>query len=294
MKKLLLILCAIVILLSGCNSDKTDIVTKSEQDLEGVYIPEEHIEDVQLTNSDDSWKYEVAQKLYEEFCYFYKHMEEDDFIHDIANMYVYNKANNRTGFNRTMAADRACGLLTAYKDYISSEKLDYIKQKTAEINERIDTITMTNFGYSKSGLHFISINYVGTRNTLAQEDMCNKIRGIESECDFLGDFFYSSKLGLIDLYVEDLSPDKGVVSFEFNVTGDRMSKNDDEYKQVFSTGLDGEGVLIKYNRDIVREKKTVFDNQSWNLFAMDGWDFNWFKIMLEDETVVLTYKAPSH
>ena len=41
MKKLLLILCAIVILLSGCNSDKTDIVTKSEQDLVGVYIPKE-------------------------------------------------------------------------------------------------------------------------------------------------------------------------------------------------------------------------------------------------------------
>ena len=41
MKRILLVLCVIIIALSGCNSDKTDMVTRSEQDLVGVYIPKE-------------------------------------------------------------------------------------------------------------------------------------------------------------------------------------------------------------------------------------------------------------
>lgn len=267
MKRILLALCAIVILLSGCNSDKTDMVTKSEQDLVGVYIPEEHIRDVQLTNSDDSWKYEVAQKLYEEFCYFYERrntdMTNDKYYIHYGEPLPYHSYVN---YYRVMAADRANGVYT-FKDYLSKDKVDYVLSKCDEINEKLSGFVRLFFGYTDSGLHYLGIIYDFTTNSYYCRPMCDKVRGDTNESEFLNEIYSSSLFRVYDIFTEDLTGKRSTINMDVEFI------NMSDYKPVVVENYydlldEGNLVLKKYGRKLVAEGTNEFKNKSWNLYAV--------------------------
>ena len=119
------ILCVLlcIILLCSCQSINT-------VDNENERIQEETVvEKTMITPSDDSWKYEVAERLYEEFCYFYKHkdddMSNDEYYIPYGEPVQYHSYVN---YNLVMAADRAAGV-GVYKDYLTDDKVEYVLRK---------------------------------------------------------------------------------------------------------------------------------------------------------------------
>ena len=269
MKRILLALCAIVILLSGCNSDKTDMVTKSEQDLVGAYIPEEYIEDLKLRNADDSWKYEVAERLYEEMCYFYDNMEEHEIIEMAKKSRKYVNR-NEVSYNCVMAVDRGCGIGQVYYKYLSEEKVNDVLDKLYNL-EYVDYFSGVSFGYMENGMHFIAIYPKNWEYGTVSDDAKNKIRNLTDEMNFLYEFSDNSEYFMADVYAEDLSGQKEDLTMNLKfVARDEPFILDMQKVDILSEGTD---VIEKYNRSYISTNESV-KAETWNLFAFEKEDMD--------------------
>lgn len=276
MKKVLLIICITALLLTGCKDDKP-LYTIIE-DWEYVSTPK--ITKVkparvfqEVSNDDETWKYDVAERLYNEFCYFYANigdrLENDTYYREYEIDWDYRGTGIPvfyTGYNRLMAADRAKGVI-AYRDYLDSAQLDYVLSKKDEINGDIGWFDWVYSGYTKSGLHFIALSYNYTRNAYYCRPACNKIRGDLKESEFFGELFGCKEGPLgIDLYVEDLSQRRDEIEVYPVFMDSGESKSNKEIEVVHDFSPDVLEVLERYGRQPIAKDETKLKNKSWNLY----------------------------
>ena len=273
MKKVLLIIC-IVMMLSGCGAEnlphKVIDYTFSKPRIQKV-LPTHVFEEV--PDDDDSWKYDVAERLYNEFCYFYANigdrMENDTYYREYKINWDYKGTGIPrfyTDYNALMAADRAKGVI-AYRDYLDKSKVDYVLSKKDEINQHISWFEWVYSGYTKSGLHFVALAYNYTSNAYYCEPACNKIRGDVKESEFLTELHYckNGPLG-VDLYVEDLSQRRDEIEVYPVFMDSGESKNNKDIEVVHDYTPDVLEVLKQYGRQPMANDTTKLKNKSWNLY----------------------------
>ena len=292
MKRILLALCAIVILLSGCNSDQTDMVTKSEQDLVGAYIPEEYIEDLKRRNADDSWKYEVADRLLNEFCYFYDNMEEKEYIEELATKMLINSED--LSYNCIMALDRLVGISRVYYKYLSDEKMKIFNERFWAM-EYASRFSDVRFAYTDNGLHYIAI-YDGEEvpdYSNVQDKAINQLRGLDDEAVFLKESYQNSDYIFMDIFVEDLF-DKNREYIPIDVSID----DEPRYRHVGKVTEKCQQFLNNYNRNFLKQGDLAKSND-WNLVLFRcikiPYNYeNFIEIVSDYDKVKLTYFGPFH
>ncbi|MBU5451502.1 hypothetical protein [Acetivibrio sp. MSJd-27] len=269
----------IMLFISGCNVKK---ISNDEQKL---------VNDRQNTvvnNSEDcSWKNDVAQKLFIEFCEFYQNMSEDDFVNleDKNNRVTYNQQNGRIAYNRIMAADRATALLGVYKNYLSKEDLMFVESKKDEINNGMFANSRIHFGYTFSGLHIIALCEGLTNNSLMYEGACDKIRNLKDESSFF-DEMHNQGYFICDLFVEDLSNTrKDIGNLDVNLYWKNGSADPIERLKILDFSEEDLNILKKYNRVIAKENE-LYENKSWHLLASQKY-FDLVKVKVDNEEVEL-------
>lgn len=256
-----------MMMLSGCGAQSPAPAGLREV-VDEIFVEPTYNEAEKPTDEDDSWKYEVAERLYNEFCYFYDHKDDNIFTDNYYNRYrnfILSPYHKFYSYNLAMAADRANGILT-YKDYLSDEKYEHVMKKSKELYEEFGNGGMVYFGYSKSGLHYISLSYNGTNVTTYARPLCDKLRKDDDESEFLYEMCIDGNLLIHDFYVEDLRNKKDVIDVDI-----RFSTVDGYKKGVinkqYHISPEANAVLGKYNRSLVERGVTKLKNKSWNLYA---------------------------
>lgn len=251
----------ICILLCGCGHQKVDVINTMK--------PYEHIEDVQLTNSDDSWKYEVAERLYEEMCYFYDNMEEHEIIEMAKKSRKYVNR-NEVSYNCVMAVDRGCGIGQVYYKYLSEEKVNDVLDKLYNL-EYVDYFSGVSFGYMENGMHFIAVYPKNWEYGTVSDEAKNMIRNSSEEMNFLYEFSDNSEYFMADVYAEDLSGQKEDLTMNLKfVARDEPFILDMQKVDILSEGTD---VIEKYNRSYISTNESV-KPETWNLFAFEKEDMD--------------------
>lgn len=238
----------------------------------------------------EKWKTSVAEQLYEEFCQFYNNMYNDDFISGDSDgdYYGYEQAENngKTGYSRFMAADRLSGILDVYGDYLSKEKLDYVKSKRVEIYEDYVGI-LINFKYSNSGLHIITVKGSTCNADEHGKFLANQIRGISDENNFLEEVFMQTDYSMVDVFIENLSPNKNDIYIEPYVVVQDSFLPAAEYKAVKNIDDISQSIFNKYGRICLTTEKVQLKNGSWNLFCFEPKIWNYIIIKTSDEELKL-------
>ena len=244
----------------------------------------------------EEWKADVAKRLYKEFCEFYANMPNDDYptpksIEERADCYEQAENNGKTGYSRVMAADRACGILTVYGGYLSEDELNFVRSKVDEIHEKIYTFPLVYFTYTPSGLHIMTINSYYTTNSMNCVPLTNQIRAISDEGDFLYEANQEGNCWLLDVFAEDLSPDRENISIEPVLLREAEQagkyNKSDRVGTVNDTCLD---ILEKYGRTCVTDEKISLESGSWNLFPFGVSEQpDYILIKCTDGTFVLNY-----
>lgn len=269
MKKI--ILCSLIIFvffLSGCNNEvqRTDVNEKSETLVESYTFVDTEENDIQ---TDDSWKYEVAERLYEEMCYFYDNMEEHKIIEMAKKSRKYVNR-NEVSYNCVMAVDRGCGIGQVYYRYLSEEKINDVKNKMFEL-ESVFGFSGVYFGYMENGMHFIAIYPKNWEYGTVSDEAKNKIRNLTDEMDFLYEFSDNSEYFMADVYAEDLSGQKETLTMNLKfVERDEPFILDMQKVDILSEGTD---VIEKYNRSYISTNESV-KPETWNLFAFEKEDMD--------------------
>lgn len=220
----------------------------------------------------ENWKAETAKMLFNEFCEFYANMENDDYpiansLEERSNCYVQAEKYGKTGYNRVMAADRACGILTVYGNYLSINELNFVKSKIDEICEKIYSFPLVYFTYTSSGLHIMTINSYYTTNSINNVPLANLLRGIDEEENFLYEFCSETDGWLLDVFVEDLSPDKKNADIEpILLLKTAKAGKYNMFERTKEINTEELNILNKYNRTCITGENVSLENNSWNLF----------------------------
>lgn len=292
MKKVVLcILFICAFSLNGCNNvpQKPANFEKAETQTSNLDTVQTEINKAQTKPTDDSWKYEVAEKLYEEFCYFYKNRNKDmsndkyyvNYGKPVQN-HVY------TNYNIIMAADRAQGVLV-YKNYLSEDKVSYVLEKSYELNEKIDWTDRVCFGYSKTGMHYIAIMYNHTSNSYYSSPMCDKIRGDYYESNFMAEIFNES-LYVQDVFAEDLSKQKNEINIELHFSDDFYFKS--EFEPLAKISLETKNILKKYDRTFKSNKNSIVKENTWNVWMTERL-VDYLSITCDGKKTILQHYAPT-
>ena len=269
MKKI--ILCSLIIFiffLSGCNNgaQRKDINEKSETFVEGDTSVDTKENDIQ---TDDSWKYEVAERLYEEMCYFYDNMEEHEIIEMAKKSRKYVNR-NEVSYNCVMAVDRGCGIGQVYYKYLSEEKVNDVLDKLYNL-EYVDYFSGVSFGYMENGMHFIAVYPKNWEYGTVSDEAKNKIRNSTDEMDFLYEFSDNTDYFMADVYAEDLSGQKDTLTMNLKFVGrDEPFILDMQKVDILTEGTD---VIEKYNRNYISTNEPV-KTETWNLFAFEKEDID--------------------
>lgn len=235
---------------------------------------------------DDSWKYEVAERLYEEMCYFYDNMEEHKII-DMAKKSLKYVNRNEVGYNCVMAIDRGCGISQVYYKYLSDEKIDDVRNKMLDL-DYVDYFSGVRFGYMENGIHFIAIYPENSGYGTVNDNAKNKIRNSNDEMDFLYGFYNETDCFLVDVFVEDLSGNIGTLPMNLNFVNHNQPYILDLYRiNVLSKGMD---ILEKYNRSYVSTNDPIKIN-SWNLYAFEKQSIYDDLIVVIPEEIVKLYNC---
>lgn len=286
-KAILCILFISVFSLNGCHT-----IPRKPANIENTKIQESHynsvqteVNETQAESTDDLWKYEVAERLYDELCYFYDNMEEHKII-DIAKTSHKFVNRNKVGYNCVMAIDRGCGISQVYYKYLSDEKLDDVRRKMLDL-DYVDNFSGLHFGYAENGMHFIAIDAENWEYGKVDDTAKNKIRNSDYEMVFLYEFSKNSDVFLVDVFAEDLSGKKETISMNINYVLWNQPYIPDLYGiNSVSSGAD---VTEKYNRNIVNTNEPVKIN-SWNLYATKK-DINDDMIVVTPEGIVKLYSG---
>ncbi len=252
MKKSLLIIC-ILLLLTGCASrDNTEALPETSPVLESEEFAK-----------DDSWKYAVAQRLFDEFCFFYDNMEERQLLEEQATICELNKT--ELGYNCVMAMDRLVGIAMVYHKYLPEEKVEVFEQKSSVL-DYARHYTNVKFAYTTDGAHFIAVYHEAPDSYRApvKPDAINRLRGVQDEYAFLADFADASLYSAVDLFAEDLSGNKKSVPVNF-VQLDTIG--DKPLSIVSQDSLDDKSleILSNYQRNTIN---TNAKNNEWNLYVL--------------------------
>lgn len=254
-----------LLLVSGCGK-----VPQTQNVAQNNTPKTDQILSVESKDEDNSWKQPIAQKLLQEFNVYYKKL----------------KNNENVPYNRIMAADRATGLLTVYKDYISSDELKKIRSKLNKINEDSWSAAVS-FGYTSSGLHIISIMDMENNGTYNYERAYDSIRGCDSEDKLMEDMF-NAGCTASDIYIEDLRGRRN--SFTVYATpvflDGTIFKIIPEEKDISEST---NKVLNDYNRHI-ESKDGVYKNKEWRLFATAS-IYSFLSIYVDNEKIDLASDA---
>ena len=272
MKKLLsLIFIFYILALTGCGTspkagDKASENTSSSEIIQTENTAtDESLQSEDDTQEDDSWKYEVAQRLYDEFCYFYEH-KDDDMSND--EYYIGYRTpspyHSYVNYNVIMAADRANGI-AVYKNFLPKEKVEYVRSKSKELNDVIGSMEILKSGYSKSGLHYMAIVDEYTTNAYYSSPSCDKIRGDTSECDLITDLRWDASISVFDLYVEDLANKKQTIDIDI----DLIYYDFNIIKKPKLLPYEANDMLEKYGRKNITNSTTQVKNKSWNLYCYE-------------------------
>lgn len=275
MKKVFsLLLC--IILLCGCaNTNNTPppaetvvpeesiIETPKDTPEEFVYLDENETEEFTMDPNVEPWKYTVAEKLYDEFCYYYNHMY-DDLSEDFCYSHLKEKANSYISYYAILAADRAMGV-RAYKDYLPKSKVEYVRSKREEVNSNLgDVGTGPYLGYSQTGIHYMAL----MGNAISDSKFAyNAIRDNADETSFM---YKMSGVGINihDIYVEDLSGRNESIDMNIYLY-DSVSSPKYKYKQVTEISEQAWAIINLLQREVVPANTTKFKNKSWNAFCYE-------------------------
>ncbi len=285
------ILTICVFLLNGCDNELQKITDSDnpENTINDTPIATTEYNESQTEPTDDSWKYEVAERLYEEFCYFYEH-RNDDMSND--EYYVnYGKPlrqHTYTNYNVIMAADRAEGVIV-YQNYLSEDKISYVLGKSDELNEKLDWSDRICFGYSKTGMHYVAIMYNHITNSYYSSPMCDKVRGDYNESDFMDEVFGES-LYVQDIFVEDLSKQKNEFNLELQFSDDFYFEC--EFGPLAEISSEAKNIIIKYDRTFKSNKNATVKNSTWNIWITERL-VNYLSITCDGEKTVLQHYAPT-
>ena len=278
MKKLLsLIFIFYILALTGCGTSPKAEGKVSENKSNNEIIQtentatDESLQSEDDTQEDDSWKYEVAQRLYDEFCYFYDNMEEHEIIQKAMNTHKYVNR-NAVGYNCVMAKDRSCGIFQVYYKYLSDEQLEDVNNKMFDL-DYVDYFSRVQFGYSRSGLHFIAIYPWETEYGTAKKEAINEIRNLDDEFDFMSEF---TDCCPVDLYVEDLS--NRVNKININIS----FGNNNPINNTLNSSAE---ILKKYDRNYICNGN--INIKTWNLYMFEKSESDDIVITTERETVKL-------
>lgn len=289
MKKAVLcisILC--IFLLNGCSneSQQPTVFKNSETTEKESSIVLSKYDKTKTESMDDSWKYEVAERLYEEMCYFYDNMEEHNII-DMAKKSHKYVNRNKVGYNCVMAIDRGCGIAQVYYKYLSDEKVDDVRNKMFDL-DYVDCFSGVQFGYMENGMHFIAIYPEDSDYGTVDDTAKNKIRNLNDEMDFLYEFYNKSDNFLVDIFAEDLSGRKETLSMNLNFVSYNQPYTLDLYElNILSKGID---VVEKYNRNYVSTHDPIKTN-SWNLYAFKKQNIHDDIIVVTSEEIVKLYNG---
>ena len=254
-----------MIILSGCGAENPPHkVLEKGFEFESTYEEETPIDE------DAPWRYEVAERLFDEFCYFYDNMEEKELLEEQYEEMQLNK--KPLGYNCIMAMDRLVGISMVYHKYLPEEKLEVFRQKYFVL-EYARHYTNIRFGYTPSGLHFMSIYYEDYDDDTApvNSEAINRLRGLGNEYAFLADFADASQYDAVDLFAEDLSGNKSNIPVRFRLIDNAM--NGDIPEIIPSDNLDDKSIEIleKYDRTAT---DTDAKNNEWNLYVVkNGKDY---------------------
>ena len=231
----------------------------------------------------EEWKADVAKRLYKEFCKFYDNMYNDDFISadTKGDYYGYEQAENngRTGYSRFMASDRLTGILNVYGAYLTKDELDYVKSKKNEVYEYSSAASLVKSAYSESGLHVITVEGVTSNAVESGKFLANQIRGKSDENDFLESVFLETNYSMLDIFVEDLSPNGNDICIE-PLLAEQNGQTEVKIEREKTVDNECEPFLKKYNRECVTDETVKLKNGSWNLFC--------FKADINDYIIIKT------
>lgn len=277
MKKLLIfiiVLIIFVIFLFSLNqilfNNQNQNENKNDNTTEKIYVVNNDVH--KESENYTAWKSDVAKRLYKEFCEFYENMPNDDYVNTYHKglSYGYQQAryNGKTGYSRLMAADRACGILTVYGNYLTAEELKDVKNKAETIRNDFFTKSIVNFGYTQSGLHFITISYAEKFQT-EQKFSANQIRNLSNESDFLIDYKAETGQQLLDVFAEDLSPNKSNIKVEPILLD--CIENNKFYKIERTTVLENTSTefLNESGRNCITDTEITLKSGTWKLFPFD-------------------------
>ncbi|MEE1042803.1 MAG: hypothetical protein UH854_02450 [Clostridia bacterium] len=281
------ILIITIFLLNGCGNESDFTDTKTAANHTSAVSMEYNESQTELT--DDSWKYEVAERLYDEFFYFYEH-RNDDMSKD---EYYINygepiQQHTYTNYNVIMAADRAEGV-RVYQNYLTEDKISHVMEKNEELNEKLDWCDRVCFGYSETGMHYIAIMYNHITNSYYSSPMCDKIRDDYNESNFMEEIFGES-LYVQDVFVEDLSKQKNEFNLELQFSNDFYFKN--KYEPLAEISPETKGILKKYNRTFESNKYATVKNNTWNIWLTEML-VDYLSITYNGEKTVLQHYAPT-
>lgn len=262
MKKVLLIIC-LIMMLSGCSAEST-ATDSPHKVLEDYELESAYDESEMQTDENAPWRYEVAERLFDEFCYFYDNMEEKELLEEQYEEMQLNK--KPLGYNCIMAMDRLVGISMVYHKYLPEEKLEVFRQKYFVL-EYARHYTNIRFSYTTSGLHFISIYYVDYDDYTApvNYEAINRLRGLDNEYAFLTDFADASQYDAVDLFAEDLSGSIQDINISFAPQFDLKALDPPGVVEPINLDDESKRVLQKYDRNATYGD---FKNNEWNLYVL--------------------------
>ena len=284
-------LCICVFSLNGCNRipQKTANSEKAETLLSNIYSVQREVNEKQTESTDDSWKYDVAERLYEEFCHFYEYrnadMSNDEYY---VNYGEPLRQHTYANYNVIMAADRAEGVIV-YQNYLSEDKVSYVLEKSDELNKKLDWCDKVCFGYSKTGMHYIAIMYNHVTNSHYSSPMCDKIRGDYNETDFMDEVFGES-LYVQDIFVEDLSKQKNEFDLQLQFSNDFYFER--EFEPLAEISFEVRNIIIKYDRNFKSNKTATVKNSTWNIWVTERL-VDYLSITCDGEKTILQHYAPT-
>lgn len=207
----------------------------------------------------------IARKLLDDFHRFYNNMPKDDMKFENTG-HTYKRVSG-TDYSKIMAADRSVALLGVYRKYISQEDAELIESKQKEINNL--EMSLVQYGYTESGLHFMTLQTQNTKFSLEYLDVCNIIRNDNNESELFNKARYEGNLSLYDIYVEDLTGERDEVHVEFKFGGSAVGGDfvEDEAQYNFDENI--KELFKKYNRDIPIKSDIIYMN-TWRLFAVQN------------------------
>jgi len=149
------------------------------------------------------------------------------------------------------STDAAIGLLGVYSDSISVSDLNSVKNKYVGT----DSLCPVSSYYTSSGVHIVVIAPMLSTPSMLAEDAANVVRNDNQERDLSWDA-QCARLGLYDVYVEDLTDRQDEIAIDFQV-----------YNAVTTNDLtdDLKAVLDKYGRGL--NQSDVVKSKTWNLYA---------------------------